>query len=151
MLEHFGIQLLACSLRSQENKLPTYDYNMVLCCFFNDSQSASWSRDVLEKLTPINSHLRKLQFSHSHNGPPSYTIRFPPYATRYIEQAMFLTNTEIRSSYIKTKFTLKRLCLFLRCLCHPDAFLTSLQLAPGSISFWSSKWLDDSKIMEGWW
>jgi len=60
MLEHFRIQLLACSLRSQENKLPTYDYNMVLCCFFNDSQPASWSRDVLEKLTPINSHLRKL-------------------------------------------------------------------------------------------
>jgi hypothetical protein len=113
MLEHFGIQLLACSLRSQENKLPTYGYNMVLRCFFIDTQPVSWSRDVLDKLTPINSHLWKLHFSHSYNGPPSYTIRFPPYTPRYIEQAMFLTSTEMRSSYIKTKFTLKRLCLFL--------------------------------------
>jgi len=39
MLEYFGVQLLACSLRSQEKKLPTHDYNMVLRCFFNDSQT----------------------------------------------------------------------------------------------------------------
>ena len=55
----------------------SYRHMTIIWCFalsLTTLRPASWNIDFLEKLTPINRHIRRLQLSHSHNGPPCYNF-----------------------------------------------------------------------------